>query len=186
MKGTPTKPRKKRGRPTALTPRVEARLLKLITEGANVVNACRAVKISYAVLVLRDQTDAGFTQRLARAALYGAQFALAKAENRLARATPKNICVAREVALHWRWVASKLLPVYSDRIVHGIERMDGNAPVNLIDAARRMAFLIRAGADEVTKIERQKATLLLPAPRPSVEIEINPDRDMNSRDEENY
>ena len=42
-----------------------------------------------------------------------------KSEAVLAAADPKTICVARELANHWRWVASKYAPGrYGDKLQH--------------------------------------------------------------------
>lgn len=163
----PRKTRKKTGRPTTLTPQVEEHLLRLITEGNNVITACEKAGVGYHTLRHREAVDPEFSQSLARASLWGTQAALARAEDRLEKADPKNISVIREIALHWRWVASKLLPVYRDRIGVALQaqldvvQRDPNS-MSLLETAQRMAFVF-AEADALLPKD-QPETLRLPAP----------------------
>jgi hypothetical protein len=107
---------KRNGRPRNITPELEAVLFRGIAEGLTVRQACEAAGISYSSVARTAASDAGFRDRLARAYLHGSVFSLDDAEDRLRRATPKNIQVAREVAHHARWRASRLLPAFSDRL----------------------------------------------------------------------
>jgi hypothetical protein len=108
--------KRKPGRPTVLTDAVESKLLDLATDGQLVIDACRKLKISYRTVAKREREDPLFMQALARARVAGAAFRLERAEKKLDRATNSNIAVVREQVQHMRWIASKLIPSYKDRL----------------------------------------------------------------------
>ena len=169
--------RKKVGRPSTVTPQNEELLLRLITEGNNVVVACDKAGITYSAVKRREETDAEFTQRLAQASFYGTQYALARAEDRLEKATPKNISVVREIALHWRWVASKLLPVYRDRVGVALQAQIDVAqrkPTDMVAVAQRIAFIFAEAQAQMPVEEPETLRLPAPAARPLHEPDPGP------------
>jgi hypothetical protein len=116
-KATTTKPKKKRGRPTVVTPEIEERVLAEVIRGAFVGQACAKVGIGYTTLVKREISDPDFGRLLARARVAGADLHVEQADAAIRKAkTHEDIAKARELAIHRRWRASKLVPAYSDRI----------------------------------------------------------------------
>ena len=146
---------KKRGRPTVLTAKIEARLLKLVSKGDTLSKACRKVRISDDAVSDREEKDAGFAACLARARVRGAWRNQDKAEDGLLTATPKNIQVRREYAHHQRWKSSKLIPrTFGDHVeLTGAGGSDLIPPPSerqgyLLEVARSVALVLsRASAD---------------------------------------
>lgn len=165
-----TKPaRKKVGRPRKLTPELELILLREISEGKTIEDACNIVGISRQSMAVRRSEDDGFRDRLARAYLHGTVFSLDDAEHRLRHSNPKRIAIDREVAHHARWRASRLLPAFSDRL-----RVTPDVPpvlikpwaemtdMECIEMARGLRFILSSGdqAAENLKAKTQPAAPL--------------------------
>jgi len=142
------KQKRKLGRPTTLTPAKEVQLLKLVSQGKNFREACRALRLGYDVVWDRRAADPDFYDRSARAARLGTEANLEQAEARLKRSTNKRISVDRELAHHYRWKASKLLSAYKDRV--GID-VQADGPVRAtklprLEMARLFLFAIHEGS----------------------------------------
>ncbi len=189
-----TKAKGKRGRPHAITPTIEKQLLKRIAAGDTLQEACRSVGIHPDTLAAKRLAEEGFFQASARAILLGAESNLSMVETRLKKSTNRRISVDRELAHHYRWKASKLLSAYRDRLsVHDETPKPLPDELTMLEYARRLAFVIRQGAQVVDAQRPPSATparppaALLPAPPPVPvyrevdhrperrrEIEINP------------
>lgn len=116
MTASPTPPKRKRGRPTTLTPAKEKALNRMVAQGATYREACRKLKINRDAIYERRMADDAFSAASARATLLGTEANLELAEERLKRSTNKRISVDRELAHHYRWKASKLLSAYKDQL----------------------------------------------------------------------
>lgn len=194
------KPKRKTGRPTKLTRKVEERLLKAVSAGATFREACRAARIDFhAVINMRFASD-DFHRRSARATLLGTEANLELAETRLKRSTNRRIAVDRELAHHYRWKASKLLSAYKDRV--GVDLgIDGQSvlPASIQEArasgefinfefGRRLIFQLRLAEEDLERMDLPnlakylKAEKLLLGQRgqkallPPAEVDITPKR----------
>src|SRR5437870_2706855 len=83
--------KRKVGRPAVITLKIEERLLKLVTEGETVRQVCRILAISYNTVAKKEAKDDQFMVSLARARVAGAALCVDEAEDKLRKATNKNI-----------------------------------------------------------------------------------------------
>ena len=168
--------KRKPGRPPVITPRVEERLLKGVTDGATVREVCRRLGIHYNTVAKKEYEDREFMGRLARARLAGAALCVDEAEDKLRKATPRNIAMVRELAHHLRWKASKLLPQYSDRVSVGLGAPgQPGEPRSAIETARMMLFVLHDARREQEALHpRGPAALPAPAPEPE-ERKVEPE-----------
>lgn len=152
--------RRKRGRPRKLTPELETALFRGISQGKTIKDACKAAGISFQTVTQKRDEDQAFRDCLARAYLHGSVFSLDDAEHRLRHSSAQRIMVDREVALHARWRASRLLPQFSDKlkVTPDVPPVLGNDDnVSLIEAARAVGALLALGG-------QCEAKAALPAP----------------------
>jgi hypothetical protein len=170
---------RKPGRPTTLTPKVEKAFLRLVTEGILPGEACRKVGISYSTLVRKEIDNEHFERVLARAYGAGARRRLELAEISIDKArTHEQIGRAREKAIHARWVASKWIPVYSDRvgILAGTGRSDDREDVSDLEIARRLAYQLRLGELELERLELPQLAKLMKLEKLLIQQGMTPPR----------
>lgn len=162
---TAQKPRK-RGRPIVITPELQDKLLTLITGGTTLREACRKLKIHHSTVARKEITEDVFATLVARARVAGAALCLDEAEDGLRKAKPADVMRARELASHLRWKASKLLPLYADRLDLQATVEEKRGPVDILEVGRRLAYVLHA-ADIASRVQRQ---LPAPADQPSAEL----------------
>ncbi len=163
-----TRAKRKPGRPPVLTAEVEAALLDLVVAGTTPMKACERLKISYSTVGRREIDDALFEARMSKARRAGAAYCLDEAEEALRSAKDgSEIMRARELAIHLRWKASKLLPKYADGPASAVQ-VNVGTPIdparrdqNLLELARSTTWLL-AEAGRVA--EQSRVAALLPAP----------------------
>jgi hypothetical protein len=152
---------KKMGRPKAITPEIEEKILTAVINGEFVGMACAKAGVGYSTLARKEIEDGPFGRLLARARVAGADLHVEEADRMIRESkTHEDIGRARELAIHRRWRASKLVPAYSDRI--GVEVTADTAPVekpveqwtfeDLLDFARRQVFAMAAAKQKLQKL----------------------------------
>lgn len=118
------------GRPSSYTPELAERFCHGVAQGNLMLHVCRWPGMPSFPTVQRWAMNVDeFRARLARAREDGVEANLERAELAILNATPETIAIARELAHHLRWKASKLKPAtYGERVQHSI---DGAAVLRL-------------------------------------------------------
>ena len=171
---TDQKPKRKPGRPSSLTPEREERLLKLVSSGKTIGEACRALRISRQAITDKRYVDDEFHKRSARATLLGTEANIEMCEERLRHSTNRRISVDRELAHHYRWKASKLLSAYKDRI--GVDLgIEANVHVedallSEIENAKRLIFTLRVGEEALRNLGCDELAKLMAVLRPQLAL----------------
>jgi hypothetical protein len=142
------------GRPKVITPEVEVKLLRLISEGYTKTRACKKLGIGTTTVDEKDEGDRQFAASLARARVRGAwarndfandetraMYELAKA----GKASHECIAAVRELLHQARWESSKLIPrTFGDRMgvdvggaIHHSHDIDA---MSMMEKARAIAY----------------------------------------------
>ena len=99
-----------------LTPAIADDIERLLMNGTSLVAICQT-KGSPSLSKVYDwiRTDKDFANKIMTARKIAAQTYLDKMIIELENADAKNIAVTREKLIHYRWLSSKLIGIYSDK-----------------------------------------------------------------------
>ena len=99
-----------------LTSRVEEGLIKLLMNGMPLTQICSkegSPSLSKVYSWIQENKD--FASKIVTARKIAAQTYLDRMITELENASPKDIALTRERLIHFRWMASKLIPIYQDK-----------------------------------------------------------------------
>lgn len=152
--------KKRRGRPKAITESVRKALLMAPMAGKTLRATCESLGVNHSTVLRKAVEDRVFADDLARARVAGAHSREEEAVDAIRNAkTHEDIARARELAIHARWVASKLLPEYRPAPAGTIAVQNNvsvaSAEVGALDAdrrsileiGRRIAYTLQQAAD---------------------------------------
>ena len=174
MSKTTSKPKRKPGRPRRdLTPAIKTRICREVSLGKSLRRVLRAKTMPSMSKVMETlQEDRTFAEHYAGARRSGIGLLIDGIVDLADTATAENAHAVRLKVDVRKWIASKLVPkVYGDRVgldLNGDGHINDDGPLNIIEAARRIAWTLRQGSEALQK-ERREAVLRLPR-----EIELNP------------
>lgn len=171
-----TKPASKSKRRLVLTTAMKAKICREVSLGKSLRRVLRPKTMPSLTKVLSTlQEDTIFAGQYARARRCGIELHVDGLLDLADSANAENSQAVRLRVDTRKWIASKILPkIYGDRVgldLSGDGRMADTPAPTLIEAARRVAWIMRAGAEAVEK-ERQRTMLRL---APPIERVINPD-----------
>ena len=99
-----------------LTSKIEQDLIKLLMNGMPLTQICSkegSPSLSKVYSWIQENKD--FASKIVTARKIAAQTYLDRMITELENASPKDIALTRERLIHFRWMASKLIPIYQDK-----------------------------------------------------------------------
>ena len=99
-----------------LTSKVEEDLIKLLMNGMPLTQICskeNSPSLSKVYSWIQENKD--FASKIVTARKIAAQTYLDRMITELENASSKDIALTRERLIHFRWMASKLIPIYGDK-----------------------------------------------------------------------
>ena len=99
-----------------LTSKIEQDLIKLLMNGMPLTQICSkegSPSLSKVYSWIQENKD--FASKIVTARKIAAQTYLDRMITELENASPKDIALTRERLIHFRWMASKLIPIYGDK-----------------------------------------------------------------------
>jgi|TARA_R110000823_G_C15897559_1_gene496619 hypothetical protein len=106
-----------------LTPQITTEIETLLMNGTPLTSICKT-KGSPSLSKVYEwiRTDKAFAERILTARRIAAQTYLDKMIEELEGANNQNITVVREKLHHYRWMSSKLIPIYGDKVEQKIDQ----------------------------------------------------------------
>ena len=99
-----------------LTLQIEQDIIKLLMNGTPLTQICdKPNSPSLSKIYSWIQENKDFASKIITARKIAAQTYLDKMITELENAQPKDIALTRERLIHFRWMASKLIPLYQDK-----------------------------------------------------------------------
>jgi hypothetical protein len=144
--------KRKMGRPTVYSEEVASTICHAMEAGKPIWAACDEAGIAFQTYFDWQRKNQEFSERTARARAKGADAYVDEAERILAAADNKSIQVARELAHHLRWKASKLAPRFSDRAQLELTGANGG-PIEVSDARAKLLAKLGIADDSAQKTE---------------------------------
>tara|TARA_R110002020_G_scaffold136166_1_gene303871 strand:+ start:258 stop:680 length:423 start_codon:yes stop_codon:yes gene_type:complete len=99
-----------------LTSQIEQDIVKLLMNGTPLTQICSkegSPSLSKVYSWIQENKD--FASKIVTARKIAAQTYLDRMIEELETANPKDIALTRERLIHFRWMASKLIPIYQDK-----------------------------------------------------------------------
>ena len=99
-----------------LTSKIEQDLIKLLMNGMPLTQICSkegSPSLSKVYSWIQENKD--YASKIVTARKIAAQTYLDRMITELENASPKDIALTRERLIHFRWMASKLIPIYQDK-----------------------------------------------------------------------
>ena len=99
-----------------LTLQIEQDIIRLLMNGTPLTQICsKEGSPSLSKIYSWIQTNKEFADKIVTARKIAAQTYLDRMITELENAQPKDIALTRERLIHFRWMASKLIPIYGDK-----------------------------------------------------------------------
>tara|TARA_R110002020_G_scaffold290326_1_gene505823 strand:+ start:132 stop:551 length:420 start_codon:yes stop_codon:yes gene_type:complete len=99
-----------------LTLQIEQDIIKLLMNGTPLTQICdKPGSPSLSKVYSWIQENKDFASKIVTARKIAAQTYLDRMITELENASPKDIALTRERLIHFRWMASKLIPLYQDK-----------------------------------------------------------------------